>query len=140
MAGISIHVEDVENERIVLTRLLPEAPEMEEMDYASALNEVAGHGWSSDGDLTAINIWDTVTIRVRVDSDGARCRFSEVVTHLAGTVNRAVERIESGEGHIVDALFDGGYPNHRRVTQASQPTLVVAGVVVEVNGTWMVGL
>lgn len=39
MAGISIHVEDVENERIVLTRLLPEAPEMEEMDYASALKE-----------------------------------------------------------------------------------------------------
>lgn len=40
MCGISIRVEDVDTERIVLTRLLPESKELEEMDYESALKEV----------------------------------------------------------------------------------------------------
>ena len=40
MAGISIRVKEVELEGIVLTRLLPESPELEEMDYESALKEV----------------------------------------------------------------------------------------------------
>ena len=40
MSGISIHVEDVDAERIILTRLLPESKELEEMDYESALKEV----------------------------------------------------------------------------------------------------
>lgn len=40
MCGISIRVEDVDAGGIVLTRLLPESPEVEEMDYESALKEV----------------------------------------------------------------------------------------------------
>lgn len=39
MTGISIRVKEVEAEGIVLTRLLPESPELEEMDYESAMKE-----------------------------------------------------------------------------------------------------
>lgn len=41
-SGIFISVEDVDTERIVLTRLLPESKELEEMDYESAIKEVTG--------------------------------------------------------------------------------------------------
>ena len=40
LCGISIRVKEVEAGGIVLTRLLPESPAVEEMDYESALKEV----------------------------------------------------------------------------------------------------
>ena len=45
-----------------------------------------------------------------------------------------VDMVESGEGHLVNPLLDGGNPHHRGIAEASQPTLVVTGIVEKVDG------
>ena len=60
------------NDEYTLERLVPESSEESDLDYKTLMTE---HGGSPDDDVPVLSIWDTVTIRVRVDSNGRNPRY-----------------------------------------------------------------